>query len=392
MFKTKFDLLIMGFFMVDAERLVSEIAERINGLQGGISRQPWRNASRGAFARALEDGVSELKELEGLFKDAARQIEKDPKEGSPDLKPFLKELGKVLDVLEKNLGFEKGKKSRAGTVSDLDREEIPDLYADLEQQILGILLKARYSLERATIFFRKQGLTPLTGKGTARQVMQVLDRKEDELQALREKYEDIRKKSYLGYVEEESVADTEHDLGELSRRMALSADELSKSISFHRSQIEYIENSYAELKQKLDTLEEIFFAYSEKSSELIKNLKKERDYAKRIVLDVEHETLQLRNTYSRELLSLQESKLAFKAEAEKNFLKKVKELQKKLGEQEDLTKHFRKIAEEKLKKEHALEEKVKRITLLLKTKEKHDAVKKALAKKTRKKTSRKKKN
>ncbi len=379
----------MGFFMVEAEKLVSEIVERINALQESISRQPWRSASRTSFVRALDEGASELKELEGLFRDAARQIEKDPRTGSPDLKPFLKELGIVLRILEKNLDFEKGKKSHAKTISDLDSDETPDLYADLEQQILGILLKARYSLERATVFFRRQGLTPLTGKSTASQVMQILDRKEDELQSLRTKYEDIRKKSYLGYFEEESLADTEHDLGELSRRMALGADELSKSISFHKSQIEYIENSYSELKQKLDSLEEVFLAYSEKSSELIKNLKKERDYAKKVVLDVEHETLQLRNTYTRELLNLQENKLAAKAEAEKKFLKKVKDLQKKLDEQEDLTKHFRKIAEEKLKKEHALEEKIKRLTLFVKTKEKHERVKKELIKKPRKKKAEK---
>ena len=125
--------------MVDAEKLVSEIVERINALQGSISKQSWRAASRTGFVRGLEEGVSELKELEELFKDAARQIEKDPKEGSPDLKPFLKELGKVLDVLEKNLKFEKGRKSHAGTVSDLDREEIPDLYADLEQQFFALI-------------------------------------------------------------------------------------------------------------------------------------------------------------------------------------------------------------------------------------------------------------
>jgi len=364
--------------MVQAEKLVTEIGEKINGLQQGISRQPWRNASRTVFANALDKSASELEELHKLFSHAVEEMEKDPKEGKPELRPFLKETERLLAVLEKNLRFEKQKKSKAKTVNVLEKEETPDLYADLEQQVLGILLKARYALERMTIFLRKQGLTPLTEKTGAKQVMQILERKEDELQQLREKYEDVRKKSYLGFLEEETVADLEHEMGELGKRMALSADELAKSISFHRSQIEYIENSYAELKQKLDNLEETFFAYNEKSGELIKDLKKERDYAKKVVLDVEHETLQLRNTYTRELLNLQESRLAAKQEAGKKFLQELKRLQRQLAEQTDLTRHFKKVAEDKLKKEHELEEKVKKITMLLKTKEKHEHVKRQL--------------
>ncbi len=378
--------------MARDEKLVFEIGEKIDELQKSISQHPWRNASRIVFANALEKSVSGLEELQKLFAEAVSEINRDPKEGKPDLKPFLKELEKLLEVLEKNQRFERQKKAKAGVVNELEKQETPELYADLEQRILGLLLKARYSLERMTIFLRKQGLKPLTQKSSARQVMHVLERKEDELQDLREKYEGIRKKSYLGYLEEESIADLEQELGKLSRSMTLGADELEKSVSFHRSQIEYIENSYAELKQKVSTLEENFLNYSEKSEELIKNLKKERDYAKKIVLDVEHETLQLRNTYTRELLSLEETKLAAKKEAEKKFEAENKRLRREVLEQADLLKHFRKIAEDRLKKEHELEERIKKLTLIAKTQEKHENVKKALKGKTGKKKKRKKKS
>lgn len=371
--------------MDKAENAVVEISERINELQKSISQHSWRNASRNVFVNALEKSVTELAELQELFSETEEHLNKDPKEGRPDLKPFLKEIEKLLDVLEKNLRFEKQRKNKPETVNELEKEEIPDLYADLEQRVLGTLLKARYSLERLTIFLRKQGLTPITERTGTRQVMSILEKKENEIQELREKYEDVRKKSYLGYLEEETVADLEHEMQELSRKMTLSADELGKSISFHKSQIEYIENSYAELKQKLDSLEETFFAYSEKSEELIKDLKKERDYAKKVVLDVEHETLQLRNTYTNELLTMQESRLAARKEAEKNFHTELKKLEKQLAEQTDLTKHFKKITEDKLKKEHDLEEKVKKMTMLLKTKEKHDSVKKNYRKTPKKK-------
>ena len=375
--------------MASAEKIVGEIGEKINELQTGLNRQPWRTASKTVFTNALDKSIGNMQGINNLFKELVENIKKDPKEGSPDLKPFLKELKKLLAILEKNLRFEKQKKSNAKTVNVLEEEETPELYADLEQRILGMLLKARYSLERASIFLRREGFTPLTGNGTAKQVMQILERKEDELQDLREKYEDIRKKSYLGYFEEDSVADLEHELGDIGRKMALNADEVGKTIAFHKNQVEYVENSYAELKQKIDSLEELFFVYSEKSGELIKNLKKERDYAKNVVLDVEHETLQLRNSYTNELLGLQENKLSAKAEAEKKFELELKKLHRQVSEQNDLVSHFRKIAEDKLKKEHNLEEKVKKLSLLLKTKEKHDTVKKQLLK-MRKKAKKKK--
>ncbi len=376
--------------MTGSEKLAGEIGEKINTLQANLSRRPWRNSGRTVFANSLDESIENLQDINKLFEGVAENIEKNPKEGSPNLRPFLKELEKLLAMLEKNLRFEKQKKSNAKTVNELEQEETPELYADLEQRILGILLKARYSLERTSIFLRRQGFTPLTGTGTAKQVMQVLERKEDELQNLREKYEDIRKKSYLGYFEEDSVADLEQELGDLGRKMTLGADEVGKTVAFHKNQMEYVENSYAELKQKIDSLEEFFFAYSEKSGELIKNLKKERDYAKSIVLDVEHETLQLRNSYTNELLGMQESRLSAKAEAEKKFEAELKKLHKEVSEKSDLLIHFKKIAEDKLKKEHDLEEKVKKLSMLLKTKEKHETVKRQLLKKKQRKGKKKK--
>lgn len=370
--------------MSNDERVLLKISELINSLQAEISRQPWGRVSKIVFTNTLEKSVSGLDELKDVFSKKVEELEKDPKKDKPDLRPFVQELEETLDILGKNLSFEKDKTGRAKTVNELEENETPELYADLEQKVLGILLKARYSLERLSIFLRRQGVTPLTENSTANQVMQILGRKEDELQDLRGKYEDIRKRSYMGYLEEETVADLEHELGDLGRRMALTGDELSRSIAFHKSQIEYIENSYNELKQKLESLEEIFTAYTEKSEDLIKNLKKERDYSKRIVLDVEHETLQLRNTYTSELLGMQQGKIAAKKEAEIKFLGEIKNLRKQLAEQTDLERHFRKLAEEKMKKEHGLEENVKKLTLLLKTKEKHEKVKKQLKGKERK--------
>ncbi len=376
---------------MEAGESVLLIGRAIDELHNNLRGQPWERLHRAAFVAALEKAGDGLQSIYDFFSKASEQIEREPREGKPELQPFLKELQKLQQVLEKNLRLEKEKKSHAKEVNVLEKEETPELYADLEQRLLAILLKARYALERLSIFLRKEGMKPITDKSTAKQVMEVLRRKEDELQDLKERYEEVRKKSYLGYFEEGTTADLEQQLAGLGKSMALSANELGKNISLHRSQIEHIESSYAGIKQKLDALEEQFSQYSEKASELIKLLKKERDYAKKVVLEIEHETLQLRTAYTQEMLNLQESKVAAKREAERKHAAGLQRLQKALQEQTDLAKHFRKVAEDKLRKEQELEEKVKRLTLLCKTKEKHEAVKKLFKERGKMRKKRKKK-
>ncbi len=369
----------------------AKIVEGINQLHSDISTQDWGNAKRLSFVGFLDSTISNLKKLESHFEKAATELESGTEMGAPSLNDLRREFDAIMPVLENNLKLEKTKKSTAKESNVFEQEENGELYSDLAEKIQTLLLRARYNAERINVFGAKQGSSPLEGKSTAKQMLDLLQVKEKEIEEVKEKYENIRKKSYLGYVQEGTSVDLEHDLGSLSMKMGESAAELRKEISLHKSQIEYIENSYAQLRQRLDSLEEIFSSYVEKSMELISMLKKERDYAKKVVLDVEHETLQLRNRYTNEMLSLQENKLRARKEGESKFRKELDELKKRLKEKEELAAHFRKMSEDKHEKEKELEEKVKKLTLLLKTKEKHDAVKKHFKKKTAAKIKRKKK-
>jgi hypothetical protein len=360
---------------LDLRLETKEIVDAINSLHSAVSRQDWGSATRAAFVASLGGAISSLKELEGRFRGVARELGKSGAAGAPDLGDLMQEFGKSLTVLENNLRLEKSKKSRARESNIHEREENSELYSELSQRVETLLLRARYMAERLSVFALRQSSAPLEGKSTARQMLDLLQAKEKEIEELKGKYEDVRRKSYLGLVQERTSADLEEELGELSVKLGGLASELGHNIAMHRNHLEYIENSYAELKQRLDSMEETFNGYVEKSLELIALLKKERDYAKKVVLDIEHETLQLRNAYTAELLALQENKLGAKREAEEKLGKEIRLLKKQLKEKEELLVHFRKMAEEKAGKEKTLEEKVKRLTLLLKTKEKHEAVK-----------------
>ena len=98
--------------------------------------------------------------------------------------------------------------------------------------------------------------------------------------------------------------------------------------------------------------------HSEKTSELIAMLKKERDYAKKIVLDIEHETLQLRSTYSKELLNLEEEKARAKNDAYDKFREKSVRQDAELNEKKELIGHMREAVEAKEEKIRLLEGKV----------------------------------
>ena len=360
---------------MDLQIEVTKIIDSINGLHSDISAQTWGTLNQSAFVSSLDKTIDALKGLEERFARTKTALDKESAVGKPDLSEILNEFKQLLPMLRNNLQMEKTKKSRAKESNIFETEENAEHYEDLAQKIQTILLKARYMAERLNVFALRQSSTPLEGKGTARQMLDLLQTKEKEIEELRGKYEDIRKRSYLGYVQEQTSVDIEQDLSELSMRMAANANELSKEISLHKNQLEFIENSYASLKQRLDSMQETFDNYVEKNIELISMLKKERDYAKKVVLDVEHETLQLRNTYTSEMLSLQENKLKAKKEAEDRFKKSIDVLKKEIKEKDSLLSTFRNIAGDKANKESKFEERIKQLTLLLKTKEKHSRIK-----------------
>ena len=367
--------------LVDLRIEIAKIVEAINGLHSSVSTEEWGNASRTVFVASLARTVGKIEALEERFKRVKKELGKGAKVGAPDFSELLAEFAATLKILENNLSLEKSKKSVVKESNIFEKEENSDLYEDLSQRVQTLLLRARYMAERLNVFVLRQSSTPLEGKSTAKQMLDLLQAKENEIGELRGKYENIRKQSYLGYVQEQTSVDLEQDLSNLGMRMSAMANELRGEISLHKKQVEYIENSYAELKERLDTMQEIFNDYVEKSLELITMLKKERDYAKKVVLDVEHETLQLRNSYTSEVLSLQENKLSAKKEVEEKFKKEFDSLKNELKETKELLGSFKKIAEDKISKEHKLDEKIKKLTLLLKAKEKHEKVKKRFKKK-----------
>ena len=363
---------------------VSECSQKISSLHSNVSASHWGDFDRIVFVNNLSKNISELSTIKSLFEQIQEQLEKQPLQNAPDCSEITGEFEKTLSVLKKNLSFEKPKKSRAKEISALEKDSHPELYSSLQQKVLSLLLKTRYLNERLNIFASKQEHGSLSAKSTGKQILELLENKENELQDLKTKYDGIRKKSFMGLIEEKSSVDLESDIGDLNRLLAENYAFFEHSLSNAARQMEFLQNSFLDAKQKFTSIKEALADYSSKSIELSKVLKKERDYAKKIVLDIEHETMQLRGSYTKEILGLQEAKLLAKREAEEKLGRRITELQKQLSEKEDMLHRFKKIAEEKMAKESRLEEQVRQMRMLVKTKQKHDSVKANFRKKTEK--------
>ncbi|MDD5162959.1 MAG: hypothetical protein PHD95_02010 [Candidatus ainarchaeum sp.] len=362
---------------------IDECSKKTAELGSFVSNADWGSLDRIVLVNLLEKSISGLGEMHETILKIRGETEKHSLENAPDCAELADDFEKTIAVLKRNLGLEQGKNSHAKEINVLHKDTNPELYASLQHKVLSLALKTRHLNERLLIFARKRSASPLPEKSTGKQIMDLLEKKEDELQDLREKYSQIRRKSHMGLIEENTSVDLETDISALEKTIATNNSVFEQHISSMARQVEQMQGSFLAAKERFSGVKEILDRYSSKNTELLKILKKERDYSKKILLDVENETMQLRNSYTRELLNLQEAKLAAKKEAEEKLGKKIAFLQKELAEKNDLMKRFRAIAEDKIEKEKKSEEQIKQLRLLLKAKEKHDAVKKNFERKTK---------
>jgi len=377
-----------------AQELLEELTERVSYLTVKLRDSNWAELSRLGFVR--EAGIC-LDKMTGIRKDL-EELEHVLSVEKLGVKPLLLELKKIEKILEKNVHFEHEKKLDFSGIHPRMKEEHPELFSSLQQRILSMMLKTRFLVERSTIFVQRNAPSAeaVIESTERKEIIQLLEQKESELQQLREQYNNVRKHTVLGFAHEENAAETEQDLQKLTRRFESEKHELKHRASEFRSIISGLQSEFLQLSDKLEENERAFSEYVDKSEELIMLLKKERDYSKKIVLDVENDVMQLRAKYSNELLKMEESKAKARAEATGDAIKAINKLQTELEDKEELLKHFKELARRKEKESLELNEKLSYVNAAMKARE-IDAtqkpinkiVKKAL-KKAKKKTKKKK--
>ncbi|MFH1256858.1 MAG: hypothetical protein V1494_06230 [Candidatus Diapherotrites archaeon] len=340
--------------MAEIGALNDKLLESLNELHNSVSSKKWSSFNRASFVHSLNSSIHELQGIESILESMRIELDRSPESNSPDVESYLTELHSLLAVLKRNANLEQSRQEkermREGESAMPDiaaKVHAGELYSSIEQKLLSLLLKMRYLGERISVFEKKVYSAPIAEKGVHRNVLQLLESKEEELQEMRGKFEKARSNIFLGRIEENTSNDLEHELNELSRKLEGQNVLFEKEMSAHEKQLNYLLSTQFELKRRQKIIDELLMRQLEKSSILITSLKKERDYAKKIVLDIEHETLQLRNSYSKQLLNLEQDKLKAKKQVREQLGKTTSRLQKELRDKHDLLHHFRSIAEEK---------------------------------------------
>ncbi|MFA4907213.1 MAG: hypothetical protein WC602_03010 [archaeon] len=326
--------------------LASEAMKRTNSVHSDVSTASWHELSRTVFSSTLERTITGLLGLRETISEIIREMEKEALNESHGSKELIAEYDSVIKLLKRNLALETGKQKVKGRNYERmlnDKSEAPELYASLEQKVLGLILKTGFFLQRVQVQLNSMGM-PAQGKADSG-LATLVNARENEISELKKKYEELKAKTYYARVGEKSSADMEQVVSEIARKIEAEARALSLALKAQEKKFGELEKCQSETANSAKALGELALNYADKSSDLATEFKKERDFAKKMVLEIENETMQLRHAYSTELVKMQETRNELRRELLQEFSSRTSKLEKELEEKSEMLTHFRGIAE-----------------------------------------------
>ena len=335
--------------MIQLEEMVELLIKDIEDLHNFASRHKWSSLSRSAFPAELEQSVAKLKGIQKGFVDIQRETKLLLEKGTPDFTEFIAELSKELKVLEANVSLEKNKKFREEVVNETERIEVPELYSSLQEKIIELDLRARYSAEKARVFAAARKVPFVKAGTTAKSLIGMLQARDEELHEEKRKNIELKRRQFFGAQQEKALADIEKELHDSDKALNKAVSDTGDALKTHLAQIRYVEGSFAHLKQKVSEIEGMHGAFTKKSIDLIQGLKKERDHARMAALEIEQETLKTRSDCTKQMLEFEEKKREVEDKAAQKYEARMKELSKSLEEQSATMKSLNRLVEEQEK-------------------------------------------
>jgi hypothetical protein len=335
------------------ERILEKLVLKLNELHEFITSSEWKQYSRKSFVHAVNRSIARIEELLEIIEELHKRIESEPSVDSPDLTPLISAYNKTLISLRRNVALEEAKKEAPFDLKE--QTEVPELYAFIGEKIMSLLLKTRFAVERVHLHAIKERVTPEQERATAKNVLNLLQMKEKELQELKEKYEKLKQKSLSASLAEKNSAEMEKEFNSLNKKIEAECALIENNFAEFRKKMDSINSEFNSLRLKTKVLENIVSEFSEKAMDLISLLKTERDNAKQMLMEIESESLSLRGMYSKELLKLNEAKIQAKKEIEKELREKMAMEKESLKEKSKLLEQFEKIIDDRNKRIDELE-------------------------------------
>ncbi len=332
------------------QEYLTELIEAIDSTLKRIQLKDWREFTPKGFHLNIIKTIEEIEEIEVVLEKLNTWMKAKGYSDSIGLEKQLNSIKTLKKYLEKQSELEekKSKKLTEHYLKEVLTENQKELYSSIENKVLNELLKLRYLSERINLHLKRRN-TPLKFESTGKQILLLLEQKEKELQELQEKYNELKLNKKTFMIQEKNTGDIEKELNELIITTEKKTSELKEKTIENLKKINEIKTSLEIIEKQTNTLDELNSRMHLKAMELITELKKERDYSRKITIETEHETMKLRNTYSNQLLELEKEKFNAKKEAEKEFEKENKKLLKELKEKKELIKRLEKIIDKQNK-------------------------------------------
>jgi len=200
---------------------------------------------------------------------------------------------------------------------------------------------------------------PFVQKGsTARNLLELLQRKEDELRELTKKHHELKRKGFFNSGEK-SIAEIEHELFEGDKQLAMALEDAKKSLKTHFAQIEYVQGSFTSLAQRVETINSAHEKFTKNAIELIKELKKDRDFARTSALEIEQENIRNRGDLTNKMIDIEKEKSELKDKARAKYFQDMDKIKKEMTEKSQVITNLSKLVEEQEKEISILKKKVK---------------------------------
>lgn len=342
--------------MTEALLLLDQLQEELSKFKA-LSFVPWEQANRAQLVERLKqwhDHTKQSKELVTLL-----QLEqlKHPEMKSINLREAETFIRKTDEVLARNLSFEKDKTNRK--IDLTEKIQTPALGAELEARMHRQWLAIHRAHEQLSIALRKSfGSDSNTAKAMEGELFNLVRTKEDEIQNLKQERDTLKREKYFSPTEKYSLTEMENDLQELLQRFAIEKHGLYDHLSEGKKKLDEYATHHMHLDHKAKKMEQMVHELQKKHISISTVLKKERDFARKLALDLESETAATRALYSKELLTLDEKKHAIKQEIEEKHQHKLAMLEKKVTQQEQIIRELEAIAREKEREVARLAEKL----------------------------------
>ncbi|HNV01164.1 MAG TPA: hypothetical protein PKK60_01920 [archaeon] len=325
---------------------VENTINEINNTHDSLNRVIWKKLNQEGFVFELERSAKKIKNLLLDIEELNRELKLLMEKNTPPLDALIIEINKQLGIIETNLSLEKSKKFKESTIEFLESKEVPELYDSIQQKIIVLILRSRNEVEKVKTFLLVKEDAPIRKGSTAKALVEILQKQENELRVAKEQNLELKRKNFFGSKEEISTADIEKELHETDKHLSESINETKKALKNHLSQLNYVEGSFIQLKNEVEKIEEQHSSFTKKSLELIKDLKKERDFARKIALEVEQETITIRNSYTHQLLDFEKRKNEIEEKIKQKYQKETQNVKNEIEEKRLSIVNLMKLVEE----------------------------------------------